>query len=150
MIRVRAFPALMKKGIIRMPESAFQTSVSLVRALIWPLLIVLVAYQFSEPIRNLLDRVNSAAVKVPGGEAELTFAAIVQSGKQDIAQQVTLVTALPISHTEEAAKGAPEDIPGMIQRQVQALGFTLGSGTYNGGPSWTTLTLLSHTVSLDM
>ena len=56
-----------------------------------------------------------------------------QSGKQDIAQQVTLVTPLPISHTEEAAKGAPEDIPGMIQRQVQALDFTLGSGTYNGG-----------------
>jgi hypothetical protein len=119
-----------------MSESTFQTFVSLVRALAWPLLIVLVAFQFNDSIRKLLDRINSAGIKVPGGEAQLTFEAIVQSGNQNIAQQVTPVTLtsptqLPVSSIEEAAKGGVQAIPQLIQRQIQALDFTLGAGSYN-------------------
>ena len=111
--------------------STFQTFVSLIQALAWPVIIFFIALQFSEPGKKLLDQISSGSIKAAG--AELTFEAIVQSGNQNITQQVTTIqtTPLPIMSIDEAEKSNVESIPQFIQKQVQALDFIIGSGRYN-------------------
>jgi hypothetical protein len=84
---------------------------------------------FSESGKKLLDRISSGSIKAGG--AEVAFEALVQSAAtQDVSQQVTAmqVTPLPLVSIEEAEKAAIADIPQFIQRKVQVLDFTLGSG----------------------
>src|SRR6185437_2649359 len=85
------------------PTSTFQTFVLLVQALAWPLIVIIILLLFEGPVARLVDRTSSGTVKIPGG-AELTFAAIVASGKEEISGQVTQVTPLPVTRIQEAAK----------------------------------------------
>ncbi len=114
--------------------SRFQTSVSLVQALVWPLIVVFIICWFNAPITQLVSRISSGTVKVPGG-GELTFvaAAIVASGKQEIKEQVTQLTAsLPVTVIAEATKGSTSQIPLRIQQKTQALDLIIGSNGYTG------------------
>jgi hypothetical protein len=112
------------------PTSTFQTFVSLVQALAWPIIVIVIFLLFEGPVARLVDRTSSGTVKVPGG-AELTFAAIVASGKQEISGQVTQVTPLPVTRIQEATKGGVSEIHQRIEEKTQALDFTLGYGGYN-------------------
>jgi hypothetical protein len=111
------------------PASTFQTFVSLVQALAWPILIIIIVLLFEGPVTRLVDRTSGGTVKVPGG-AELTFEAIVASGKQEIKGQVNELTPLPVTPIHEATKGGVSEIAQRINEKTQALDFTLGYGGY--------------------
>ncbi|MBV9560417.1 MAG: hypothetical protein JOY90_08155 [Bradyrhizobium sp.] len=54
--------------------------------------------------------------------------AIVSAAKQPVNPQVT---PLPVAPLEEALKGGTSEIPDFVRRQVQALEFVLGAGSYD-------------------
>lgn len=68
---------------------------------------------------------GSEGLKVAAAELAITTAAAGSVTPQ--------VADLPTSEIEVAAKGTPDQIPGMIERQTQALMFRLRHGGYDGG-----------------
>lgn len=56
--------------------------------------------------------------------------AIVSASQRPVTSQVT---PLPVVPMEEALKLGPSEIPNYVRREVQALEFVLGSGSYDPG-----------------
>ncbi len=111
----------------------FQTFVSLVQALAWPLIVVFVVLQFDAPVTQLLCHISSGTVKA--GSVELTFVAnaIVASGQKEISGQVTQftpLTPLPVTSIVNEGKSGTSQIPLRIQEKIQALDFTIGNNNY--------------------
>lgn len=91
-------------------RTTFQTFVSLVQALVWPAIVIIMMIVLRTPVTSLVNRTNITKATLPGG-AEFTFAAvIVQSGRQEIAAQVA---PLPVTPIERGNKGIPRSDPGL-------------------------------------
>lgn len=76
----------------------------------------------------MTGRINKLIVGTEGITVETAREAILSASKQSVTPQVS---PLPVAQVEQALKGGIAEIPDLVRRQVQALEFVFGAGSYN-------------------